>query len=68
MSEKENSFLLYRGKERGRGEVVMFSSEHGFLVEFNCPKIFPELHRFVVWDRAHVVSGLSERTFALANI
>lgn len=49
-------------------DSVMFSSDHGLLVEFDCPKIFPELRRLVIWDRAHIVSGLSERTFALANI
>ena len=36
----------------------MFSSDHGFPVEFNYPKIFPEVHRLVIQDRAHVVSGL----------
>lgn len=46
----------------------MFSSDHKFPVEFGCPKIFPELHRLVIWDRAHVVSSVSETTFTLANI
>lgn len=46
----------------------MFSSDHDFLIEFDCPKIFPELHRLVIWDRAHGVSGVSERTFTLASI
>lgn len=69
MSERENGFPSCRGKkEWGRGEVVVFSSNHSFLVEFGCPKILPELHRLVIWDRAHIVSHLSERTFALANI
>ena len=68
MSERENGFPLYKGKkEWGKGEVVVFSSDHGFLVESGCPKIFPELHRLAIWDRAQVVSGLSKRTFALAN-
>lgn len=69
MSERENGFPLYRGKEEWRrGAVVMFSSDHSFLVEFDCPEMFSELHRLVIWDGAHVVSGLSERLFGLENI
>lgn len=66
--EKTVSPLCGGKKEWGRGVVVMFSSDHDFLIEFDCPKIFPELHRLVIWDRAHGVSGVSERTFTLASI
>lgn len=57
-------------KRRSREEVTFwcFLVTMASLSKFNCPEIFPELHRFVIRDTARVAFSLLERTFTLANV